>query len=213
MRSECCWTDPRSEPIRFRLPLVLIAVFFLPACSLVPAAGEPSTQDALLALYRDDHLGPLVVEYYAKLTEDRAVALAILEACDQLGIAPSLGFALAWNESQFDPRAVNYNATTMDRGLFQLNSRTFSRLDRRTAFDPKANAVLGLTYYKRAYDKLGTEEKALGYYNAGIGWTTDRVLPLRTQAYIKRILEDRDRMDRDAIAWIYFSHDAKLALR
>jgi hypothetical protein len=64
-----------------------------------------------------------------------------------------------------------------------------------------------------AYEKLGSEERALGYYNAGIGLISDRTLPRSTQAYIKRILADRQRMDRDAIAWIYFSHDAKLALR
>lgn len=202
--------------IRFRLPvaaLALIAVFLTNSSSLTPVQRQPATKDALLALYRDEHLRPLVVEYYAKLTEDRAVALAILETCDELEIDPSLGFALAWNESRFNPRAVNHNSTTIDRGLFQLNSRTFARIDRKTVYDPKSNAVLGLTYFKRAYDKLGSEEKALGYYNAGIGMLTDRTLPKRTQAYIKRILEDRNRIDRDAIAWIYFSHDAKLALR
>lgn len=180
---------------------------------LAPANPPATTDDALLALYRDDHLRPLVVEYYAHLTEDRAVALAILETCDELDIDPSLGFALAWNESRFNPLAINRNTSTSDRGLFQLNSKTFARLDRKTVFDPKANARHGLTYYKKALDKLGSEEKALGYYNAGIGMLTDRALPRSTQAYIKRILADRDRMDRDAIAWIYFSHDAKLALR
>jgi len=200
--------------IRFSVFTVVsvLTVLLLSSSCLVPSA-ELKTSDALLALYRDDHLRPLVIEYYANLTENRGVAVAILETCDKLDLDPSLGFALAWNESHFNPRAINYNTTTMDRGLFQLNSRTFPRLDRRTVFDPKSNAFHGLTYYKRAFDKLGSEEKALGYYNAGIGMLTERSLPRSTQAYIKKILIDRDRMDRDAIAWIYFSHDAKLALR
>lgn len=183
------------------------------SCLLAPSTLNLASDDAILALYRNDHLRPLVVEYYAHLTQDRSVALAILETCDTLDLDPSLGFALAWNESRFDPNAVNYNPSTMDRGLFQLNSRTFSRLDRKTVFNPKSNAEHGLAYYKMALTRLGSEEKALGYYNSGIGLVSDRALPQRTQSYIKRILADRDRMDRDAIAWIYFSHDTSLALR
>src|SRR5208282_6286730 len=98
---------------------------------------------------------------------------------------------------------VSYNDDTVDRGLFQLNSRTFSGLNRKTVFDPRANALRGLTYYKNAYLKLGSEERALGYYNSGVGLVTERTLPRSTRAYVKKILSDRDRMDHDAIAWIY----------
>jgi soluble lytic murein transglycosylase-like protein len=178
---------------------------------LAPTAKK--SEDALLALYRDDHIRPLVVEYYSQLTQDRSVALAVLETCDELDVDPSLAFAMAWNESHFDPKAVSYNPTTIDRGLFQLNSRTFSKLNRKTVFDPKANAYHGLSYFKMAFSRLKSETKALGYYNSGIGLLTDRPLPQSTQDYIKRVLADRDRMDKDAIAWLYFSHDTRLALR
>lgn len=181
--------------------------------SCQPPAPAKTSETALLVLYRDDHLRPLVMDYYASLTGDRAVALAILEACDELNLNPSLGFALAWNESKFNPRAVNDNGNTLDRGLFQLNTRTFPRLDRKTVFDPKINALHGLGYYKAALARLGTEEKALGYYNSGIGLVSDRNLPRSTKAYVKKILADRDRMDSDAIASIYFTHDVRLALR
>jgi soluble lytic murein transglycosylase-like protein len=193
--------------------LVLITLLVSSSCQLPPGSPKSRSTNAILALYRDDHLKPLVVEYYANLTQDRAVTTAILEACDSLDLDPSLGFALAWNESHFNPMAVSYNPDTMDRGLFQLNSRTFSRLDRKTVFDPKSNAQQGLAFYKGVLAKLGTPERALGYYNSGIGMITDRALPRSTQAYVKRVLEDWDRMDRDAIAWIYFSHDTQLALR
>ena len=199
------------SPIRSTVFFTLSVLLFLVSCQLPLGNSKPA--DALLTLYRDDHLRPLVVEYYANLTGDRAVAVAILETCDDMDIDPSLGFAMAWNESKFNPRAVSYNSTTMDRGLFQLNTRSFPRLDRKTVFDPKSNARQGLAFYKWAYDKLGSEEKALGYYNSGIGMITDRALPRSTQAYVKKILADRERMDRDAIAFLYFSHDARLALR
>lgn len=199
--------------IRVSVALSSLLLLFLLGSSSCRTGSDAVVLDALLSVYREEGLRPLLIEYYTSLTQNRDVALAILDACDELDLNPSLGFALAWNESQFDPKAVNHNPTTVDRGLFQLNSRTFSRLDRRTVFDPRTNAVLGLSYYKKALEKLGTEEKALGYYNAGIGLLTNRALPRSTVAYIQRVLADRDRMDRDAIAWIYFSHDARLALR
>lgn len=198
-------------PIRFPGLFALFNLLLLASCQFPPDASKPA--HALLTLYRDDHLRPLVVDYYSQLTSDRTVAVAILETCDDLELDPSLGFALAWNESKFDPRAVGYNPTTIDRGLFQLNSKTFPQLDRRAVFDPKSNAQHGLTFYKAALDRLGSEEKALGYYNSGIGMLSDRTLPRSTQAYIKKVLADRERMDRDAIAFLYFSHDARLALR
>jgi soluble lytic murein transglycosylase-like protein len=199
------------EPILILKRLVLLAATLALAGCMTPRQDTP--QDALLALYRNERLKPLVTEYYSRLTQDRSVAVAILETCDSLGINPSLAFAIAWNESHFDPRAVSYNSSTIDRGLFQLNSETFSQLDRKTVFDPRANALHGLTFYKMAYDKLGTEEKALGYYNSGIGLVSQRPYPRSTQIYIKRVMADRAQMDRDAIAWIYFSHDTSLALR
>ncbi len=199
------------EPILILKRFVLLAATLALAGCLTPRQNTP--QDALLALYRNERLRPMVTEYYSRLTQDRSVAVAILETCDSLDINPSLAFAIAWNESHFDPRAVSYNASTIDRGLFQLNSETFSQLDRKTVFDPRANALHGLTFYKMAYDKLGTEEKALGYYNSGIGLISQRPYPRSTQAYIKHVMADRAQMDRDAIAWIYFSHDTSLALR
>jgi soluble lytic murein transglycosylase-like protein len=190
--------------------ILLTATLALAGCA---TSGTSAPQDALLALYRNERLRPLVTDYYSRLTQDRTVAVAILETCDSLDINPSLAFAIAWNESHFDPRAVSYNASTIDRGLFQLNSETFSQLDRKTVFDPRANALHGLTFYKMAYDRLGSEEKALGYYNSGIGLVSSRPYPRSTQAYIKKVLAARAQMDRDAIAWIYFSHDTSLALR
>ncbi len=203
-------------PIIHRLLIasMLAAVLSSSCAPAVPVEDHrlPST-DAVLNLYRNSHFQPLVLEFYTRLTDDRAVAVAILEVCDALALPPSLAFALAWNESQFDPKAINHNATSVDRGLFQLNSKTFSRLSSKTVYDPAENAKLGLGYYKSILDKLGTPEKALGYYNAGIGMLTDRVLPRRTLAYIDRILADQQNMDRDAIAWLYFSHEPRVALR
>lgn len=187
----------------------------LVACSdhvSVPESGPPSS-DAVLNLYRNEHFRPLVLEYYNHLTENSAVAQAVLEACDDLAIAPSLAFALAWNESQFNPRAQHQNVGSVDRGLFQLNSRTFEGVSSKDVFDPSKNAHLGLAYFKKILDRLKTTEKALGYYNAGIGMLTDRPLPRSTVLYVARVLKGQKSMDSEAIAWLYFSHDPRVALR
>ena len=200
------------------MPTLLLTGAILVLCSscafvFPQGPAKPPTDDAVLNLYRNDSLRPLLIEYYTRLTDNRTVALAILDVCDELNIPPSLGFALAWNESKFNPLAVNVNMTSVDRGLFQLNSRTFTRLNRAAVFDPRKNAFHGLAYFKKACSVLGSIEKGLGYYNSGIGMLTDRPLPRSTLSYVKRILNDRKTMDRDAIAWIYFSHDAQLVLR
>jgi len=185
----------------------------LSSCLTPSTEPASTTSDALLSLYRDPQFRPLVQEYFTDLTANAAVANAILVTADALDMNPSLAFAVAWNESRFNPRAVNWNRSTVDRGLFQLNSRTFAHLKRATVFDPVSNARQGLTYLKRALDRLGSEEKALGYYNAGIGLLTDRELPQSTNLYVKKVLDDRDSIDHDAIASIYFGHGVRLALR
>lgn len=198
--------------------LVLLSAAFLTSSCILPTpslitAAAPVAEDALLALYRNDRFKPLVVEYTTELTQSRTVALAVLETCDELNLDPALALAVAWNESQFNPQAIHNNPDSQDRGLFQLNSKTFAKLSRAAVFNPKSNARQGLLYLKRALDKLGSETKALGYYNSGIGLVTQKPLPRSTKAYVQRVLEDRDRFDHDAIAFLYFSHDTRLALR
>jgi soluble lytic murein transglycosylase-like protein len=192
---------------------ILLLLVVSCAQSNVTLEPRPPSTDAVLNLYRSEHFRPVVLEFYSHLTASATVAQAILTACDDLGVAPSLAFALAWNESQFNPLATNYNEASVDRGLFQLNSRTFPKLTKKAFFDPDTNAHLGLKYLKNVLDKLGTPAKALGYYNAGIGLLTDRPLPRSTQSYIVRILEDQKSMDSDAIAWLYFSHEPRVALK
>ena len=194
---------------------VIAGLLILVACSediSSPEVGPPST-DAVLNLYRNAHFRPLVLEYYTHLTESALVAQAILGACDDLAVAPSLAFSLAWNESQFNPLAQHQNVGSVDRGLFQLNSRTFEGVSSKEVFDPSKNAHLGLAYFKKILDRLKTPEKALGYYNAGIGMLTDRPLPRSTILYVARVLKGQKSMDSEAIAWLYFSHEPRVALR
>lgn len=98
---------------------------------------------------------------------------------DNLGIDPSLLYAVTRRESQFDPRAKSARGA---RGLMQLMPRTAafvgedrslrSRNGRNILFDPTVNIALGDRYIRHLMenDGVGTDLfKVLAAYNAGPG--------------------------------------------
>ena len=174
----------------------------------------PSSQstDAVLSLYRTPALRPEVLEYFSRVTENPKVAQTILEVCNRLSFPPALAFSIAWNESKFDPMAFNRNPDSVDRGLFQLNSKVFP-LSREAVYNLHTNTKHGLDFFKKIYDRTGNVADALAYYNSGIPNAESPHLPASTRDYIRRILKDRIALDRGVVAWLYFSHQTMLASR
>ena len=78
-----------------------------------------------LTLYRHPVTREAVIDFFVKLTGSEEVALVDLYYADKYHINPFLIFALIYTESGFRPTAVSLNASSVDRGLFQLNSKTF----------------------------------------------------------------------------------------
>jgi soluble lytic murein transglycosylase-like protein len=109
----------------------------------------------------------------------------------------SLTIALAWAESGFDPLAVNRNEITVDRGLFQLNDRSFPDLREEDFFDPAVNARHGIAYLKYCLDRGTNEITALAMYNAGPRRVAERGAPQITLNYIDKILSYRNRLDEE----------------
>ena len=92
---------------------------------------EHKTQktDAGLELYRSALSKSSVIWFYNQITGNQDVTLAILTAADANDIPLSLAFALAYTESRYKVTAVNSNTNkSIDRGLFQLNNRSFPQL-------------------------------------------------------------------------------------
>lgn len=170
------------------------------------------SSDVVLTMYRDERLKPLVVGYFSKLTESRSIAETVLEICSEKDIPPTLAFAIAWNESHFNPKAINYNRSSVDRGLFQLNSRTFAELGREAMYDPRTNSHHALDYLKEGLDRTGDVEKALCFYNSGMIEAKGQRVPRSSKVYAKSVLSDRDCLDKGVFAWIYFSQDPRLTL-
>ena len=123
----------------------------------------------------------------------------MLTNADTYNIPPALAFALAWVESRFNPKAVNAanRDRSVDRGLFQLNNRSFPALTEEEFFDPWLSARYGLAHLRYCLDRGGSLVSGLAMYNAGaVRVATGDGAPKRTLDYVSLILDTRKRIER-----------------
>lgn len=171
------------------------------AHSFVAAASDPPPKtnsvvtvylehdrDSGLSMYADDQTRKLVTDFYTEIAGSETVAQAILNEASRYSVPLPLAFALAYVESRFDPDAVNRNLGSVDRGLFQLNSRAFPSLSAKRAFDPDTNAQIGLEHLHACLEQGSNVIVALAMYNAGS--TGVRMgTPITTLNYISQIID------------------------
>jgi hypothetical protein len=161
------------------------------------ARKAPERKDIMLEMYRQPELRDRIIEFFEKICESREIAEVILAGADRYDIAPALAVALAWEESRLNPRAVNSanRDDSIDRGLFQLNNRSFPRLEIHAFFNLELNAHYGLSHLRHCLDTGGTEIAALAMYNAGTVRVHSSGTPKTTLDYISRILENRGKIE------------------
>jgi len=149
--------------------------------------------DPVLEYYRDPDYREWVIEFFTALCSNREIAHAILDSADFYNVPPALAFALSWEESRFNHRAINSQNRdgSVDRGLFQLNNRSFPNLEIALFFDIKSNARYGVSHLRHCLDLADSEISALAMYNAGTGRVKTQGAPEVTLNYISRILENR----------------------
>jgi len=150
---------------------------------------KPEDIDPGLYLYRNKLTRSIVENFYTQVTADWEITQAILAAADTNDISLPLAFSLAWVESSYRVKALNRNSNSVDRGLFQLNSRTFPNLKEEHFYDPSINAQHGLAYFRYCLETGKNEVVALAMYNAGIT-RVRRGTPYSTLHYIARILDN-----------------------
>ncbi len=137
-----------------------------------------------------------VTWFYTQVTGDADVALAILENADSFDIPISLAFALAWVESRYKSDAVNRNSnSSVDRGLYQLNSNSFPQLTVEEFFRVDVSARYGLSHLRFCLDSAGNEIAALAMYNAGTSRVRKNGTPQTTLNYVSSIMEYKDGLD------------------
>ncbi|HWR10214.1 MAG TPA: transglycosylase SLT domain-containing protein [Rectinemataceae bacterium] len=156
--------------------------------SLPKSIEEKNGKDPIAAYYTNTGTKHSVVDFFSSLTKSETIAVAILDNAVKHEVPASLAFAIAYEESRFNPKALNKNATSVDRGLFQLNSTTFPNLSESELYDPSDNAKEGIKYFKHVLDLSGNEVSALAMYNAGRTRVSKSGAPVITLDYISRIL-------------------------
>lgn len=160
------------------------------------AIASARTVDPSLTLYRSAASRADVLWFYTHITGSEEISRVILENASKNNVPPSLAFALAWAESNYQPMAVGRNATSIDRGLFQLNNRAFPKLTEREFFNIETNAHYGLSHLSYCLDLSGNEVAALAMYNAGPTKVANNNTPRRTLDYVSKILNYKQGLER-----------------
>lgn len=157
-------------------------------CSLIlDAKAKP---DSIMESYRDIFRRDEVTAFFAAIAGSDEIASHILANSDTYGVSPSLALALCWAESRFSVRALNKNTnTSIDRGLFQLNSNTFPDFEEEEFFDPRINIRYGVAHLKHCLNTAGSEVAALAMYNAGTNRVRSGGTPKKTLDYVSLILD------------------------
>jgi soluble lytic murein transglycosylase-like protein len=181
----CSTTYPRGE-----------LNFFAPQRAGAVLASYAANRDPGLALYRDPRSRAAVESFYFAVAGDPRIGSIILDQASVYDIPLPLAFALAWGESHFNVRAYNRNPQSVDRGLFQLNSRTFPRVRVDDFYDPLINAHLGLKHLRFCLNQTDSELMALAIYNAGVLKARNGI-PYTSLTHLARILEFRAKLEKD----------------
>lgn len=150
--------------------------------------NQNANVDPILAMYRSSVLQSQVIDFFGMITGSSELSSIILNYANENNIAPSLAFALSWEESRYQISAVNKNASSIDRGLFQLNNKAFPNLSEKEFFNPEISARYGLQHLRYCIDLSGNEIAALAMYNAGPTKVRNDNTPKRTLDYVSRIL-------------------------
>jgi soluble lytic murein transglycosylase-like protein len=154
-----------------------------------PSVALHPSEDLALKLYRDTLLREEVISYFTELTGSREIAEVVLRYADRNNLSVTLAFALSWVESRYFPYAVNENSSSIDRGLFQLNSFSFPDLTEKQFFSIETNAKYGIGYLRSCFDQGKNEIAALAMYNAGRTRVNQGGAPRSTLDYIAKILD------------------------
>ena len=155
----------------------------------------PPSKDAGLVLFENTRTRAGVRSFFAQVTGSVDIADAILTHAAEHEIPTSLAFSLAWVESRYVRRALNRNPSSMDRGLFQLNSKTFPFLEEEQFFDPFINARYGLSHLRFCLDEGGNEIVGLAMYNAGTQGVR-KGTPFTTLHFVAAVVSHRDDLER-----------------
>jgi soluble lytic murein transglycosylase-like protein len=177
------------------LPATFKAMTELETTDFRKAVQSRSRIDHISEYYLDPRTRSAVLDFFTTITSSAEISEIILDAATDRNLPPALVFALVHEESRFNPRAINRNSQTVDRGLFQLNSASFPKLGVDDFYDPRTNARYGTAHLAYCLEQGGNEVAALAVYNAGYGRVSKTGTPRSTLDYIHRALNYRSNLE------------------
>lgn len=158
--------------------------------------GKEPSADKGLELYRNPLTRVAVEWFYLRVTGNRDVTMAILDAANREDVPLSLAFALCYAESRFNRAARNTNVNgSIDRGLFQLNDRSFPHLGNEDFYNPETSAKFGMSHLRYCLSVADNETTAIAMYNAGISRVRNDRTPASTLRYVGRIASYRANLE------------------
>lgn len=170
-------------------------------------------KDPIFEYFRNPDYQEWVINFFAGICSNREIAQAILVNADRYEVPPALAFALSFEESRFNPRAINRSNKdgSIDRGLFQLNNKSFPNLEIPAFYDVEINARNGIGYLRQCIDTGGSIVSALAMYNAGAGRVRSTGAPHVTLNYVNRILDNRIKIESRFHSRLLHEEEMRLA--
>ncbi len=169
--------------------------------------------DHISSFYADDQTRAATLDFFGALTGSREISEIILAEAQNKNVTPGLAFALAHEESKYNPKAINRNKDSIDRGIFQLNSKSFPKLKTEEFYNPETNIRLGLSHLSFCLEQGKNDISALAMYNAGLTRVRKGGTPEATLGYIFRITNYRTNLEAlfEAQVVAQFTSDTRLA--
>lgn len=170
--------------------LVVVIFSFAESKTMAFAKGispeEAATQSLTPVFEKPEDI---ILHYYTELIEDEKIAELAIRYSQENHIETSLLVALMKTESNFNPQAMNYNYNgSIDRGICQLNSRTFPHFKKADFYNAETNIKTASQFLRWCLDNSENNVvRALAYYNAGYGNVSNENVGEITLNYIQKI--------------------------
>ncbi len=177
--------DPNLDPSKGAIANQLFANFLgrgqkkvqqtIPEAVAAPVNPVQTPQPTAQPVEQDPYAG------LSQVKPPKDISELILKSSQETGLDPSILAAILWNESGYNPRALNDE----DRGIAQINRRAFPNITDAQAYDPHFAIPFMARTIKGYLDKTGDLHTAIAAYNVGIGRAPNRG-PIG-KSYVKRV--------------------------
>lgn len=146
----------------------------------IPKPGEPGFIGPLRPTEDPESLRGLVTQEkedlkgnlpgYVSTMPTQPIENLIKKSAQQNNVPPGVLSAILWQESRFDPKAVNVNDDgSKDRGIGQIHNKSFPNISDAQAFNPSFAIPWAARKLASDFQNFGEWGRAIAAYNVGRG--------------------------------------------